>query len=67
MIDFLEDCHLLGKGTPPVGYTELVTLPRNGWPKSEQDRVSMAELHEVKRMLSLEATYTKREPIAKPD
>jgi hypothetical protein len=38
----------------------MVLLPRQGWPKSELDRLSLIERHELMKLLSLEATYSKR-------
>ena len=67
MIDFIEDSALLGSGTPPAGFMELIYLPRNGWPKSEYDRLSLVERRLVIILLSLEARYTKRERNARSD
>jgi hypothetical protein len=67
MSDFMEDSALLGWGSPPAAFIELVYLPRNGWPKSELDRLSMADRRLLSELLSLEARYTKRAPNAKPD
>jgi hypothetical protein len=38
----------------------MVLLPRQGWPKSELDRLSLIERHELMTMLGLEAQYSKR-------
>lgn len=67
MIDFLGDASVLGWGTPPHEFMEFAYLPRNGWPKSEQDRLSLADRRVLFDVFSLEARYTKREPHAKPD
>jgi len=38
----------------------MVLLPRQGWPKSELDRLSMIERHELLTMLGIEAKYANR-------
>lgn len=49
-----------GSGRAPARYIELVLLPRQGWPKSEQDRLSLMERHELMEMLGIEAQYANR-------
>lgn len=61
MIDFLAENRAVGSGLAPQVYIELVMLPRQGWPKSEFDRLSLADRHLVVELLGYEATYGNRQ------
>lgn len=60
MIDFLLESKARGSGIAPIEYVELVLLPGRGWPKSEQDRLSLADRHMLLRLLGWEAEYGNR-------
>jgi hypothetical protein len=60
MIDFLAESRAHGSGIAPMEYIELVILPRQGWPRSEQERLSLADRHLLMRLSAYEAQYTKR-------
>lgn len=60
MIVFLDSAQAYGSGMAPGEYIELVLLPRQGWPKSEQERLSLADRHMLLKLIGWEAQYTKR-------
>jgi hypothetical protein len=59
MIDFLAESRAHGSGMAPRVYIEMVLLPRQGWPKSELDRLSLADRHLLDELYSLEAQHRK--------